>query len=99
MNQIYAKQAFKVYRADGGYVVHNTDKKFEDGHTHLTSFKSAKYLIDLALHRSLPYHLDTYRLISLMRISIDEEYRAKIMELVSNKKRKDRYVNCGRKCG
>lgn len=99
MNQVYSKQAFKVYRAEGGYVIHNTDKKFKDGHTHLTSFKSAKYLIDLALHKSLPYHLDTYRLISLVRISLDEEYRAKIKELVSNKKHKDKYVNCSRKCG
>lgn len=79
--------------------MHNTEKAFEEGHTHLTSFKSAKYLIDLAIHKSLPYHLDTYRLISLVRISMDEEYRRRILELVNHKKRKDRYVNCGRKCG
>lgn len=99
MNQIYSKQAFKVYRAYGGFVVHNTEKEFEDGHTHLTSFRSAKYLIDLAIHKSLPYHLDTYRLISLVRISVDEGYRRRILELVNHKKRKNRYVNCCRKCG
>lgn len=99
MNQIYSKQSFKVYRADGGFVVHNTEKRFEEGHTHLSSFKSAKYLVDLALHKSLPYHLDTYRLVSLARISIDEEYKSKVMELVSNKRQKDKYVNSRRKCG
>lgn len=99
MNQIYSKQSYKIYRADGGFIVHNTDKMFEGGHTHLTSFKSAKYLVDLALHKSIPYHLDSYRLISLMRISQDEEYRAKILELVGNKKKKEKYINCRRKCG
>ena len=97
MNQVYSKQAYNIYQSSDGYIVHNTLKDFQSGHTHLNSFKSAKYLIDLALHRSIPYHLDRYRLISLSRITEDESYREKILELIQNKREKMSYINC-RKC-
>lgn len=99
MNQIYSKRTFNVYRVADGYIVHNTGKEFSEGHTHLDSFKSAKYLIDLAIHKSIPHHLDRYRLMSLVRISEDAGYQMKIMELVTNKKNKTSYVNRGRMCG
>lgn len=97
MNQVYSKQIYNIYRVSNGYIVHNTVKDFQAGHTHLNSFKSAKYLIDLALHRSIPYHLDRYRLISLSRITEDDSYKEKILELIRNKRDKMTYVNC-RKC-
>jgi hypothetical protein len=99
MNQVYSKHSYNIYKVSDGYIVHNTVKDFQKGHTHLNSFKSAKYLIDLAVHRSIPYHLDRYRLISLSRITEDEKYKEKILELVGNKKNKLNYVNSIRKCG
>lgn len=99
MNQICSKQNYNIYKASGGFIIHNTAKEFKDGHTHLNSFKSAKYLVDLAIHKSIPYHLDRYRLISLSRITEDEEYKRKILELLQNKRTKSNYVNCGRKAG
>lgn len=99
MNQICSKQNYNIYKASGGFIIHNTAKEFKDGHTHLNSFKSAKYLVDLVIHKSIPYHLDRYRLISLTRITEDEEYKRKIMELLQNKRPKSNYINCGRKVG
>lgn len=99
MNQIYCKHSYQIYKASGGYIVYNTNKDFQNGHTHLTSFKSAKYLIDLCLHKSIPFHLDRYRLISLSRITDDELYQKKIMDLLTNKKPKVSYINYSRNCG
>lgn len=98
MNQIYSKHSYNIYKASDGYIIHNTVKEFQDGHTHLNSFKAAKYLVDLAIHRSIPYHLDRYRLISLSRITEDDIYREKILELVANKKIKLSYINGMRRC-
>lgn len=99
MNQIYSKKHYNIYRVATGYIVHNTLKEFENGHTHLNGFDSAKYIIDLALHKSIPHHLDRYRLVSLTRITDDEEYAEKIRILLANKKSKDTYYNSRKKCG
>lgn len=99
MNQVYSKKNFNIYRVATGYIVHNTDKEFVNGHTHLNGFESAKYVIDLALHKSIPYHLDRYRLISLTRITDDESYANKILELLDHKRTKVSYHNCRKKCG
>lgn len=94
--KIYSKDKYNIYLADTGCIVHNTRKEFEAGHTHIDSYKTAKYLIDLALHKSMPHHLSRYLLISLIRITDDAEYSGRIAALLSNKKRKQVYVN-GRK--
>lgn len=94
MNQIYAKGTFIIIDMKEGYIVFNKEKKFKHGHTHITNFKTAKYLIDMAIHKRLPFHLPIYLLISLQRISTDERYIAKIGELIKNKKDKQQqYVN------
>lgn len=89
----YTKHNFNIYKAPDGFIVHNIKKNFEDGHTHLQSFNTGKYLIELAFHKSIPRHLDRYHLISLIRISDDEEYQRKVEELLKNKKKKQRYIN------
>lgn len=96
-NVIFKKKNYVIIRVRNGFIVYNLDKPFEEGHTHLTSFGSAKYLINLALRRSIPYHLDKYRLTSLVRISDDLCYQEKVQELISNKKQKLQYYNAGRK--
>lgn len=97
MNQVYAKKEFNIYRVSHGYIIHNTTKEFQNGHTHLNSFKCAKYIIDLAIHKNIPYHLDRYRLISLNRITDDKVYQQKISELLQNKRKKECYYNISHK--
>lgn len=93
MNQIYCKRGYIVFRVNDGFVIHNTNKEFENGHTHIENFNTAKHVIDLVSHKSLPHHLSRYLLISLMRLSDDQEYIVKVNELLSNKKKKQPYVN------
>ena len=95
--QIYAKKNFAIIDMDEGYIVINKDKEFKQGHTHITNFNTAKYLIDMVLYSRMPYHLPIYLLISLQRLSADENYRDKIGELIKNKRDKEnKYVNRSR---
>lgn len=91
--KIYSKDKYNIYLADNSYIVHNTRKEFEAGHTHINSLDTAKYIIDLAIHRSMPHHLSTYLLASLIRISNDGGYSSKVEELIQNKKHKQPYRN------
>jgi len=84
--QIYTKKNFAIIDMDEGYIVINKDKEFKQGHTHITNFNTAKYLIDMVSHKRIPYHLPIYLLISLKRLSDDEVYAYKITELIENKK-------------
>lgn len=74
MNQITSMRYFKIY-SDGHnhFIVHNTRKKFSEGHTHIDNFKTAKYVTYLALYKQLPknHHLSLYLIDSVIRISTD----------------------------
>jgi len=100
-NIIYSKRHFVIFRSYNGFIVYNTKKSFNDGHTHLNSFNSAKYIIALALNGKVPNDLDRYRLVSLMRITDSLEYKGRIERLLENKNKKDhyKYYNSRRKAG
>lgn len=88
-NEVYQKKNFSIIKIDrSGYIVINKNKDFEEGHTHLKSFKTAKMIVDLALNKLIPNHLSQYLLISLIRISEDLEYINKLEILLNNKKNK-----------
>lgn len=76
MNIIYSKKNYNIYIVDRQcFIIHNTKKKFEDGHTHIKNYNTAKYLINLCIHRSIPEkHLSDYLLESIVRLSTDTEY-------------------------
>ena len=94
MTQIYAKENFIIIRADAEFIVINKDKPFQEGHTHIRNFKTAKYLIDMVIHQRMPYHLPIYLLISLQRLSADAVYVKRIQGLIENKRnKKQQYVN------
>jgi len=99
LNRVYKKKNYNIYAFDNEYVVHNINTNFKDGHTHIKNFKTAKFIIDLAIHKSIPHHLNPYLLESLRRISDDEEYKNKIQELLDTKASKDKiyYYNRGNK--
>lgn len=96
MVRVFKKAYFNIYSDhDGCYIIHNTKKPFEKGHTHIREFNTAVYLINLALHKSLPNRNLKYFIESLIRISTDQEYINKLMNqskntLQKNKKRKYR---------
>lgn len=79
MNIIYRKKSYNIYRAGRNqYIVHNTDKPFSDGHTHINNYHAAKMIIQLSITKTVPKHLSKYLLQSIIRISVDEDYIQRI---------------------
>lgn len=92
---MYKKKNYKIYSAGNEFIIHNSNKPFNDGHSHVKNFKTCVYLINLSIHKSIPHHLNTYFLVSLLRISDDKEYQRKIQELLYAKQDKSdiKYYN------
>jgi hypothetical protein len=92
MNQIFKKDEFIITPFYKGrkqeFMVVNTKKEFKNGHTHLKSFKMAKYLINLARSKKINSGLRPYLLTSLARISNDQEYIMKLEEILAVKRTK-----------
>lgn len=73
--QVYSNREYKVYEVGkNNYIVHNSHKPFQEGHTHIHKFSTAKYLTKLATHKLIPDHLSEYLLVSLIRLSKDTKY-------------------------
>lgn len=95
-NKIYERRGYIIFRVKKGYIAYNTKKCFQDGHTHLREFDAAKTAIDLVIKGKIPKSTDTYYLISLIRLSEDNNYIEKIYELINtrrNKGKKQKYYN------
>lgn len=76
---IYKKQNYRIYDAGNNeYIIHDASREFESAHSHVKNFKTCKYIIDLCIHKTVPYHLSEYLLISILRLSDDEKYKEKI---------------------
>ncbi len=70
--KIFQRKEYSIYRCSDGFVVHNTNKKFENGHTHVNNFYKAKILVIMAIKREIE---------SLIRLTNDNRYRNKLLEL------------------
>jgi hypothetical protein len=67
----------------------NGNKVFEQGHTHLRSYKSSICAVEYAMKQKMPKTgADIYFLTSLQRLSDDQEYIDKLEELKQVKLRK-----------
>lgn len=79
MVRIYKKKYFNLYSNQEGYIIHNTHKEFQKGHTHINNYNTAKFLINLALYKTVPdKNMSNYLYQSLIRISSDQAYINKI---------------------
>ena len=95
-NKIYERKEFMIFQVKEGYIVYNAKKSFQEGHTHLRHFESAKTAIDLVIRKKIPRSTQRYYLTSLMRLSDDYIYINKIKELMESriqKGKKDKYYN------
>ncbi|HBG3789803.1 hypothetical protein VXC74_13490 [Clostridioides difficile] len=95
-NKIYEKKEYIIIKSKNGYIVYNTNKKFEEGHTHLKSYNAAKTVIDLAIRKKIPRSNSIYFITSLKRISNDMNYIKsinKLMDIRSDKGLKEKYIN------
>mgnify|MGYP000431202029 CR=1 FL=1 len=80
--KIFQRKEYSIYRCSDGFVVHNTNKKFENGHTHIRSFKKAKSIIDLAVRKKMPNTPRKWEIECLLRIVKDEKYKKKLRSLL-----------------
>lgn len=85
VNTIYKRKGFNIYSNNKkGYIVHNTKKNFHDGHTHINSFNTATYIIDLCIHKSIPDRKNKYIITSLTRLTNDKRYRFKLLQILDD---------------
>ena len=54
MNTIYKKKEFKIYDANGQFIIHNSKLDFHSHHTHVNNFHTCKYIIDLCIYKHIP---------------------------------------------
>ena len=97
MNKVYENKQFIILDGISHYIVVNKTKQFQSGHTHVTSYKTALWLIKLSEHKSIPRSISLYLLESLIRINSDERYLEKLKELQDSKlsKTPQKYHNKG----
>ena len=85
---MYSKAGFIIIRVGKGFIVYNTAKAWEDGHSHLKSYKAAKTAINLVLKNKLPRSRGLYYLTTLQILSQDEKYIDRIEQLKQTRKQK-----------
>lgn len=91
MKKLYAKKYLIIYHRpqQQEYIVQNTNKIWEEGHTHIKTYKQAKYLVDCELNKKVPMKVNKYFLISLQRITKDTKYYNTLQRRIDNN-----YNNC-----
>lgn len=97
LNKVYEDKQFIILGGvDCDYILMNKRKQFKDGHTHLHNYKTAEWLMKVYKHRSIPRNVGSaYLLESLVRISDDPTYSAKVKSLLELRKAKSKpyYIN------
>lgn len=93
MKKVTELGPFIIFRSDDGYVVQNvTMKNF--AHTHITNYRSARWVCDLSIAKKVPYDMPKYLLESLLRINDDEIYCNHVNDvLTARNRKKDWYYN------
>lgn len=92
LNIIQKISPFVIYQSADGVILCNEDIE-GFAHTHLHNLNTAKWLVDLSMKKKLPRDIPRYLLISLIRVNSDERYVTKANELLSNKRKSDKYIN------
>lgn len=80
--QVYQNTHFKVYKAGDGFIIHNIDKGFKSGHTHVQKYNTCMVLIKLLVNKRSPKSRSKYFLESLLRLCDDDNYRQQIQQLL-----------------
>lgn len=85
---------YRIDKTNDGYRVCLIENP--DIHTHLKSLKGAQSAIRYVTENKIPKKVSNYYLISLIRLSLDDEYQRKVNELLETRKQKglkQSYVN------
>lgn len=88
--KVYSRKEYIILAVKKGYVVYNTKKDFDEGHSHIYGFNVAKTVIDNCVRKRMPKTRNLYLLSSHIRISTDDKYINMIEELIGAKESKDK---------
>lgn len=88
--KIYERKEYIILKVKRGYIVYNTKKPFENGHTHLHSFEMSKTIIDNLIKKKRPKTKNIYLLQSHIRVTNDSKYKQILEELIEAKKDKSK---------
>lgn len=80
--KIFQRKEFSIYKVADGFIIHNTNKKFEKGHTHVRSFSKAKSIIDLCVRKKLPSTPKYWEIQCLLRLTNNQTYKNKLLILL-----------------
>lgn len=83
--KIYEREGYIILRMKRGYIVYNTKKSFENGHTHIQSFEIAKTIIDNNIRKKRPKTNSIYLIESHIRVTNDSKYKKMLQELLASK--------------
>jgi hypothetical protein len=82
-NVVYRFKSFKVIKKYNHFLIINTRKPFEDGHTHVEGdLDTCIAIIKTVYNEEEPMSRNIHFLTSLMRLSSNRKYRLKIDELI-----------------
>lgn len=95
MEVVFRKKEYIIYHNihDSNYIVYNTKKMWDEGHTHIHRLQQAHYLVDCCVKKKVPNRVNKYFLISLIRISKDDKYKRLIQQKLDNFQIKQNYYN------
>jgi len=87
--RIYKRKNYNIYSAGKGsnaYIVYNTLLPFDKGHTHLSNYNTAKFVIGMAINKLVPStRINIYLVDSIIRISDDKNYIDRLIEFKERK--------------
>jgi len=86
--KVYERKEYIILKVKKGYIVYNTKKVFENGHTHLQSFEMSKTVIDNSIRKKRPKTNNIYLIESHIRVTSDSKYKQTLEELIEAKKDK-----------
>ncbi|WP_195929348.1 hypothetical protein [Clostridium sp. 1001270J_160509_D11] len=78
--KVFQRKEYSIYRAGDGFIIHNTNKDFKIGHTHVSNFYKAKILVIMAIKREIDDKLSERDIESLIRLTNDNRYRNKLID-------------------
>lgn len=95
MVTLYKKKNFKICGVDGDessseYIIINTNKPFQYGHTHVNDYHLAKHIVDMAISYHIPHKDKKFVIESLIRLSTDRFYINKLKSYMSRNKKVSR---------
>ena len=89
----YSRMGYIVFRSRSGWIAYNTNKRFEEGHTHLQSYHSAKNAINFCIECRVPIKASEFYLVSLQRLTKHKPYYDALQKRIEEIRSKGRYCD------